>query len=134
VAPVTEVEGESAAMDLELLLAPHRASTEGRVALKSLQCDRPATARTTFQQLIQQHPSDAAYQIGLADACVMQFEASRTDLTPDAEALKLADSHARHACRLDPESADCVGHPRGGAGTYRPPDGCLGRARARGSA
>ncbi|MEZ5417440.1 MAG: winged helix-turn-helix domain-containing protein [Vicinamibacterales bacterium] len=106
VAPVTAVEGESAAMDLELLLAPHRAWTEGRVALESLQCERVATARSTFQQLTQQHPGDAAYQIGLADACVMQFEASRTDPTPDVEALKLAESHARQACRLDPDLAE----------------------------
>ena len=106
VAPVTAVEGESAATDLELLLAPHRAWTEGRVALESLQCERVATARTTFQQLTQQHPGDAAYQIGLADACVMQFEASRTDPMPDVEALKLAESHARQACRLDPDLAE----------------------------
>lgn len=68
--------------------------------------------RTTFQQLIQQHPGDAAYQIGLADACVMQFEASRTDPAPDVAALKMAESHALHAChsrRAGPEASDGAG-------------------------
>jgi len=36
-------------------------------ALESLQCERIASARTTFQQLLQQHPGDAGCQIGLAN-------------------------------------------------------------------
>jgi hypothetical protein len=62
-----EVETQKAASDLEVLLAPHRAFSEGRVALESLQRDRISTARTTFEQLLQQHPADA-YQIGMANA------------------------------------------------------------------
>ena len=38
VGPVLAVETQRAASDLELLLAPHRAFTEGRVSLESLQC------------------------------------------------------------------------------------------------
>ncbi len=106
VAPVTAVQGHDAAPDLELLLAPHRAFTEGRVALESLQCTRIVTARATFQQLLQQHPGEATYQIGMANACAMQFEATRTDPAPDAEALRLAEAHARHACALDPDLAE----------------------------
>ena len=106
VAPVTAVQGQQTELDLELLLAPHRAFTEGRVALESLQCSRIATARATFQQLLQQHPGEATYQIGMANACAMQFEATRTDPAPDAEALRLAESHARHACGLDPDLAE----------------------------
>ena len=41
----------------------------------------------------------------MANACAMQFEATRTDPAPDAEALRLAASHARHACALDPDLA-----------------------------
>ena len=40
VAPVTRVQNHEAEPDLELLLAPHRAWTEGRAVLESLQCDR----------------------------------------------------------------------------------------------
>ena len=106
VAPVTAIEGQKETLDLDLLLAPHRACTEGRVALESLQCTRIATARATFQQLLQQHPGEATYQIGMANACAMQFEATRTDPAPDADALRLAESHARHACGLDPNLAE----------------------------
>lgn len=91
VAPVTAVRGQHAAPDLELLLAPHRAFAEGRVALESLQCERIATARAAFQRLIQQHPGDAAYQIGMANACAMQCEATRNDPEPDVEALRMSE-------------------------------------------
>ena len=79
VAPVTQVENQEAEPELELLLAPHRAWTDGRAALESLQRDRIGTARATFQRLLQQHPGEATYHIGMANACVMQFEATRTD-------------------------------------------------------
>ena len=36
----------------------------------------------------------------------MQFEATRTDPAPDADALRLAASHAQHACRLSPDLAE----------------------------
>ena len=36
----------------------------------------------------------------------MQFEATRTDPAPDADALRLAERHARHACGLDPGLAE----------------------------
>jgi len=106
VGPVLAVETQAAASDLELLLAPHRAFTEGRVALDSLQCHRISTARATFEHLLQQHPADAAYQIGMANACAMQFEATRTDPVPDVAALRLAESHALNACHIDPHLAE----------------------------
>ncbi len=106
VAPVTAVEAPEASVDMELLLAPHRAWAEGRVALESLQVHRIASARDTFQRLVQQHPGDASYQIGMAYACAMLFEATRADTVPDAEALRLAERHARHACALDPDLAE----------------------------
>ena len=106
VEPVTAVEAQEAAVDLELLMAPHRAWAEGRVALESLQVHRIASARDTFQRLVQQHPADASDQIGMAYACAMLFEATRTDPAPDADALRLAKRHARHACALDPHLAE----------------------------
>jgi len=75
-------------------------------ALDSLQCDRISTARATFEQLLQQHPAAAAYQIGMANACAMQFEATRTDPAPDVAALRLAESHALNACHIDPHLAE----------------------------
>ena len=84
VAAVTPVLGPEGDPELELMLAPHRAWTEGRAALESLQCDRIGSARATFQRLLDQHPGEATYHIGMANACVMQFEATRTDPAPDA--------------------------------------------------
>jgi tetratricopeptide (TPR) repeat protein len=100
------VESQAAATDLELLLAPHRAFTEGRAALDSLQYHRIVAARATFEGLVRQHPGEAKHHIGMANACAMQFESTRTDPAPDAEALRLAERHARHACGLDPELAE----------------------------
>jgi len=111
VAPVTRVENQEAEPDLEVLLAPHRAWTEGRAALESLQYDQVSKARATFQRLLAQHPGEATYHIGMANACVMQFEATRTDPTPDADALRLAASHAQHACRLGPDLAEAWATP-----------------------
>jgi DNA-binding winged helix-turn-helix (wHTH) protein len=90
VAPVTCVQSQDAAPDLELLLAPHWALTEGRAALDSLQCHRICAARATFEELLRQHPAEAKHHIGTANACAMQFESTRTDPAPDAEALRLA--------------------------------------------
>lgn len=106
VAPVTPVRTTDTEPDLELLLAPHRAWTEGRIALESLQCDRIGTARATFERLLQRHPGEATYHVGLANACIMQVEATRTDPAPDTDALRLAESHAQRACHLDPELAE----------------------------
>jgi tetratricopeptide (TPR) repeat protein len=41
--------------------------------------------------------------VGLANACALAFEATRAGATPDAGARDLALSHAREACRLNPQ-------------------------------
>ena len=51
-------------------------------------------------------PEHASAHIGLANACVMQFEMTRADPVPDTAALGLAVRHAREACRLDPQSGE----------------------------
>jgi tetratricopeptide (TPR) repeat protein len=40
--------------------------------------------------------------VGLANAGIMQFEMTRSELEPDTAALAVAAEHAREACRLDP--------------------------------
>lgn len=42
----------------------------------------------------------------MAYACAMLFEATRTDPAPDADAMRLAERHPRHACALDPQQAE----------------------------
>jgi DNA-binding winged helix-turn-helix (wHTH) protein/Flp pilus assembly protein TadD len=88
--------------DLDALLAPHRNLVEGRAALETLERDRIADARRTFERLVAQHHSDATMHVGLANACALAFEATRADAMPDANARDEALSHAREACRLNP--------------------------------
>ena len=87
---------------LAALVAPHRAWVEGRAALESLAAPRVAEARMAFERLLQGAPHDTTGHVGLANACVMQFEATRADLVPDVTALTVAAQHAQEACRLDP--------------------------------
>jgi DNA-binding winged helix-turn-helix (wHTH) protein len=91
---------------LEALLAPHRAFLEGRAALETLEADRIIAARGGFEQAVASVPDHAPAHLGLANACVMQFEMTRVDAQPDAAALARAAQHAREACRLDPESGE----------------------------
>ena len=53
------------------------------------------------------HNSDFHHGLlGLANAQVLAFEATRSDETPDGRALLAAGQHAREACRLDPGSGE----------------------------
>lgn len=87
---------------LDALLAPHRAFIEGRAALETLAGEQVAHARDVFEGAVRTVPEHASAHVGLANACVMQFEMTRTDPVPDAAALAMAVDHAREACRLDP--------------------------------
>jgi len=91
---------------LDALLAPHRAFIEGRAALESLESDRVASARDAFERVLHTAPEYASAHIGLANACIMQFEMTRADPAPDLAALALATTHAREACRLEPQSGE----------------------------
>jgi tetratricopeptide (TPR) repeat protein len=87
---------------LEALLAPHRAWIEGRAALETLERSQIRHARAVFERVLAQVPDQAAAHVGLANACVMEFEMTRSERFPDTAALALAGQHAREACRIDP--------------------------------
>jgi len=91
---------------LEALMAPHRAWVEGRAALEALDASRVAAARAAFERVLQSASDDPLGHVGLANACLMQFEATRADAAPDVAALALAAAHAREACQLDPRMAE----------------------------
>lgn len=103
VATVTRTAASHSDDDLDALLAPHRAWLDGRAALESLEGSRIRQARAVFEGVVASIPDQASAHIGLANACVLQFEMTRTDQVPDADALRLAVHHARQACRLDAE-------------------------------
>ncbi len=104
--PVTRVAPRGSDADLDALLAPHRAFIEGRAALETLEVGRVTRAREIFERALRSDPDHASARIGLANACVMQFEMTRADPAPDVAALGLAVDHAREACRLDPRSGE----------------------------
>ena len=83
VAAVTRVERRAAEEDLEALLAPHRAFLEGRAALETLERTQIVRAREVFTRMVEQVPDQPAAHVGLANACVMQFEMTRSDPAPD---------------------------------------------------
>src|SRR5262245_2980858 len=100
-ADVTRSETRETDDALEALLAPHRMWIEGRAALETLERDQIVHARDVFDRVVTQVPEQAPAHVGLANACAMQFEMTRSDREPDRAALQVALTHAREACRLD---------------------------------
>lgn len=98
---VTRVERREPDSALEALLAPHKAWIEGRAALETLERERIVHARRVFERVLAQVPDQAAAHVGLANACAMQFEMTRTQADRDEAALREGLHHAREACRLD---------------------------------
>ncbi len=91
---------------LDALLAPHRAFLEGRSALETLGAEGVARAREVFEEALRLAPDHPSAHVGLANACVMQYEMTRADASPAQAALKRAVLHAREACRLDAQSGE----------------------------
>jgi DNA-binding winged helix-turn-helix (wHTH) protein len=92
--------------ELEALLAPHRAWLEGRAALETLSVQKVGGAERAFRSVLEAAPDHASAHVGLANALVFRFEATRIDEQPDVAALTAAVPHARDACRLQPEWAE----------------------------
>ncbi|MCC7008283.1 MAG: winged helix-turn-helix domain-containing protein [Acidobacteria bacterium] len=101
--PVTLVQPRATDAELDALLAPHRAFMDGRAALDTLERASLAPARTAFEEAIARHGRVPAFHVALANACALQFETTRADARPDVDALGVAATHAREACRLDPQ-------------------------------
>jgi len=100
--PVTRIAERASDRELEALIAPHRAVIGGCTALESLEREKIAAARATFERALASQEDTAAFHAGLANACVLQFETTRADPAPDVDALSVAAAHAREACRLNP--------------------------------
>jgi DNA-binding winged helix-turn-helix (wHTH) protein len=103
---VSRVARRESDQTLEALLAPHRAWIEGRTALETLERDQIVPARDVFESVLRGAPDQASAHVGLANACLMQFEMTRADESPDRAALTKAAHHAREACRLDAAYAE----------------------------
>jgi DNA-binding winged helix-turn-helix (wHTH) protein len=100
---VSQVAARASDEALEELLAPHRAWIEGRAALETLERGQIVRARHVFEGVLEHASDHAPAHIGLANACIMQFEMTRADERPDVTALEAATRHSREACRLAPD-------------------------------
>lgn len=110
VAPITPVEAKDDLVDVEDLLAPHRAWVDGLAALETLERDQVVRARSAFEALTKAHQTHASFHIGLANAAALEFESTRADAAPLVDALRLASHHAHLACQLDPGIGRSLGH------------------------
>jgi DNA-binding winged helix-turn-helix (wHTH) protein len=100
-AEVTRIDRRETDEALDALLAPHRAWIEGRAALETLEHDQIVHARSVFEGVLRHVPHQASAHVGLANACAMQFEMTRSDPVPDTGTLATALHHATEACKLD---------------------------------
>jgi tetratricopeptide (TPR) repeat protein len=58
-------------------------------------------AVAVFEEAVRIAPEHPPAHVGLANACALQFEATRADASADTAPLARAVHHAREACRLD---------------------------------
>lgn len=100
---VTRTAARSSDDEVDALLAPHRAWLEGRAALETLAVQNVGPAERAFARVLEASPDHAPAHVGLANALIFRFEATRADEQPDIAALTRAMPHARDACRLDPK-------------------------------
>ena len=103
---VSREEARTSDAELDSLVEPYRAFVEGRAALESLEREAVLQAEQAFSAVVARAPEYAPAHRGLANACVMHFEATRAEEIPDTDALVRAEHHAREACRLDAQSGE----------------------------
>ncbi len=75
---------------------------KGRLSLELLDARQLADAAASFERAIAATPAYAPAHAGLASACFLQFERTRSDNVPQRAALERAINHARRAGELDP--------------------------------
>ena len=105
IAPVTQVTPRTA-VELDHVLSPHRAFLDGRAALETFDRHGVARAREAFEEAVRATPNLAEPHIGIANSCVLAYEASGADAAPDVSVLACGERHAREACERDPSCAE----------------------------
>jgi len=75
---------------------------KGKLSLELLDARQLENARGSFERAIAVTPSYAPAHAGLASACFLQFERTRSENIPQRDVLERAIAHARRACDLDP--------------------------------
>lgn len=103
---VTESPADSKSQALSEELEPFLAFREGRAFLQALTADEIARGRALFEKLARSYPGDATFLVGLATACSLQYEMTRTDERPDTAALGSAETYAEDARQIASEYAE----------------------------
>jgi DNA-binding winged helix-turn-helix (wHTH) protein/Flp pilus assembly protein TadD len=76
--------------------------TKGKLSLELLDVRQLADATRAFEKAVEATPAYAPAHAGLASACFLEFERTRSENMPRRDALERAITHARRACELDP--------------------------------
>ena len=84
-------------------LDAYRALTEGKLKLEALDPAHVPGAVRDFERAIALDPRYAQAYVGLAQAHLWRFEASRARNRPDSAALRAAIAYGRRAIEMDPE-------------------------------
>jgi tetratricopeptide (TPR) repeat protein len=75
---------------------------KGKLSLELLDAHQLEDATRSFERAVAASPSYAPAQVGLANACFLQFERTRSANIPRRDVLERAIAHARRATELDP--------------------------------
>jgi TolB-like protein len=90
-------------------LDAYRALTEGNLRLETLDPAHVPDAVRDFERAIALDPRYAQAYVGLSQAHLWRFEASRARNRPDSAALRSAIAYGRRAIELDPELPEAHG-------------------------
>jgi DNA-binding winged helix-turn-helix (wHTH) protein len=110
---------------------PFQRWVDGRLALETLDPARLAEARAAMETTAAAMPEYAPAHAGLADACVVAFEATRPRNVPDLALLARAVSAAQRGVELDPRLGEAwavLGHAQTLAGLRAEGQAALRRA------
>jgi len=88
--------------ELDALVAPHVALLDGRALLETLTVDAIDRAISLFTSLLTRDDTRPLPHVGLANAFLLRYEATRSSAAPDLASFELAMQHAREARRRGP--------------------------------
>jgi DNA-binding winged helix-turn-helix (wHTH) protein/Flp pilus assembly protein TadD len=83
---------------------PHDAFLDwvkGKLSLEAMDASKLPETIAAFEHAVEAEPGYAPAHAGLANACFLQFEQTRSQNAPNREPLLRAIRHARRACELD---------------------------------
>lgn len=112
---------------------PFRQWVAGRLALETLDPNRLESARAAMETAVAAMPDYAPAHAGLANACVVGFEATRPRNEPDVALIAAAVRAARRAVELDPRLGEAwavLGHAQALSGLVAEGQASLRRAVA----